>query len=186
VTRSLIHQIDAPFLQTFTGLKFHPFFPRPEEICIADIAHGLAATNRFAGMTIEPYSVAQHSIHVSRLVPPQDALWGLLHDASEAYLLDMPRPIKEYLPEYREVEQRVMEVICERFGLDPREPASVKDADRRLLSTEHRDLMRPGLLWETDTVPPLEDHIKPWGHRDAERLFLSAFHCLTLTRDRAA
>src|ERR1039457_118422 len=86
------------FIGTFSGLRFWPLDPNPEKILIDDIAHALAHQCRFGGHASRFYSVAEHSVHVSRLCPPEDALWGLLHDASEAYLVDLPRPLKQ-LPE---------------------------------------------------------------------------------------
>ena len=97
------------FIGTFSGLRFWPLDPNPEKILIADIAHALAHQCRFGGHASKFYSVAEHSVHVSKLCLPEHALWGLLHDASEAYLVDLPRPLKllpEFAP-YREAERRL-------------------------------------------------------------------------------
>ena len=83
------------FLPTCTGRRVHIAAPLPEEIAVEDIAHALSHTCRFAGHTREFYSVAQHSVLVSELLEDRRAsLWGLLHDASEAYLHDLTRPLK--------------------------------------------------------------------------------------------
>jgi hypothetical protein len=79
------------FLGTFSGLRFWPLDPEPEKILIADIAHALAHQCRFGGHASKFYSVSENSVHVSRRCAPEDALWGLLHDASEAYLVELPR-----------------------------------------------------------------------------------------------
>jgi uncharacterized protein len=84
------------WIQTYTGKQFWPLSPLPEDIVIEDIAHALSMQCRFGGHVRTFYSVAQHSVHVSLLVEPQYALWGLLHDAAEAYLVDLPRPIKKF------------------------------------------------------------------------------------------
>lgn len=85
---------DNSWIQTFSGRQFFPLEPRVEDVCIEDIAHGLSNLCRYAGHCECFYSVAQHCLLVSRVVPREHALRGLLHDASEAYLIDVPRPIK--------------------------------------------------------------------------------------------
>jgi len=130
---------------TYTGKIVTPLNPDPETICIEDIAHSLANQCRFTGHTKEFYSVAQHSVLVSQLVPPEDVKWGVLHDASEAYLSDIARPIKqaEGLGEtYLETEYLLMRAIAERFDLPPLPlPESVKRADNVMLDTEIKELM---------------------------------------------
>jgi uncharacterized protein len=122
-------------------------------------------------------------------VPPEHALWGLLHDAAEAYMCDLPRPIK-YEPgmeAFKRVEKRIEAAIVERFDLTPGEPKAVKDADIRLLYTERRDLL-PNLPWETDKTTwgmglqakPLPAIIKPWTPERAEREFIMRFWILRL------
>ena len=105
------------FIGTFSGLRFWPLNPNPEKILIEDVAHSLAHQCRFGGHVWRFYSVAEHSVHVSNLYPSEDVLWGLLHDASEAYLVDLPRPLK-LLPEfalYREAERRLQRAVAVRF-----------------------------------------------------------------------
>lgn len=154
-----------PWLQTYTGKTFFPGNPCPEDIDIIDIAVGLSRENRYNGHTKKPYNVAQHSIMVSRLVPPEYELWGLLHDASEAYIKDLTYSIKSMLPEYKAIEKRILRVIIEKYGLEWPEPPCVKDADMIVLATEKRDLLGPSpRAWRdlpepmTDTLVPLE----PW------------------------
>lgn len=91
------------WILTFSGERFYPFSPAPEEVKTKDIAHALANICRFNGHTRGFYSVAAHSVHVSRLVPPEFALEALLHDAAEAYVGDMVRPLKRGLPAFEEV-----------------------------------------------------------------------------------
>jgi uncharacterized protein len=169
------------WIQTYTGVIFYPLDPRPEEINIEDIAHSLSLQCRFAGHCREHYSVAQHSIIVAQNLPNELRLWGLLHDASEAYLVDLPRPIKRWCDMgrmYCEYEAALMRCVCERFNLAFEEPAEVKRMDTVLLVTEKRDLMtsepKP---WE-DTETPLSRHIRPIPSSDAERLFLSVYDSL--------
>ena len=171
-------------MQTASGRQFWPLDPRPEEIVIEDIAHALALQCRFAGHCREPYSVAQHSVLVSRACDPRDALWGLLHDASEAYLQDMIRPLKRspgFADRYLEAEVRLQAVICDRFGLPCEEPASVHRADVAVLLAEARDLLAPPpATWKeaqrgSDNVRAIEEPIIPWRWEAARHLFLVRF-----------
>lgn len=128
-------------IQTFTGKVIDLGLVTEEDIDILDIAHALSLINRYTGHTIAPYSVAQHSVHVSRLVADEHALWGLLHDASEAYLGDVSRPLKSMLPDYKRLEEMVQRAIADRFALQWPIPAEVKAADNVALMAEKRDLM---------------------------------------------
>ena len=128
-------------IRTFTGKLVYPMDLKVGDICIEDIAHGLSRICRFAGHCAGFMSVAEHSVAVARIVmttDPGHALEALMHDASEAYLGDMPRPIK-HLPEmapYREAEERAERSIAEKYGLVFPWPQSVKDADRQRLFIE--------------------------------------------------
>lgn len=180
------------WMQTASGKRFYPFDPRTEEVDIADIAHALSLQCRFAGHVQAFYSVAEHSVRVSQICDPQDALWGLLHDASEAYLVDLPRPIKRhrYFSDYRHVEERLMWRVCERFRLEVKVggggllslPPSVHRADEILLATEARDLMGNAALERWDSlagIEPLSERIIPWDWETARRRFLERFEELT-------
>jgi hypothetical protein len=134
-------------ITTFSGIRFWPMLPNPDDILIADIAHALAHQCRFGGHAREFYSVAEHCVRVSQHCAPEDALWGLLHDASEAFLCDVPAPLKE-LPAfeaYREAERRLQRAIAVRFGLPEDQPASVTEADRVMLRIEMSDLLPAAL-----------------------------------------
>jgi hypothetical protein len=159
------------WMQTFTGLQFYPLSPRPEDVEPSDIAHALGMLCRYNGHVDAFYSVAEHCVLMSHAVSPENALAALLHDATEAYVGDMIRPLKRSMPDYVAVEDRVMVAIARRFGLPltaknsqapqgtdyaispaamlavPDEfiyvmPAEVKDADSRILLTERAALMR--------------------------------------------
>ena len=105
------------WMQTYTGVRFYPMDPRPEELDIRDIAHALSLICRYGGHVDRFYSVAEHCVLMSQCVPEEHALWALLHDASEAYVGDMVRPLKRQLPEYEAAEGRVIAAIVERVGL---------------------------------------------------------------------
>lgn len=173
------------WLQTFSGLAFWPLDPRPEEIRIDDIAHALSMQCRFTGHTKRFYSVAEHSVRVSEMCDPQDAMWGLLHDASEAYLSDVARPVKRLpvMAEYREAERQLLSVIVTKYGLSDVEPASVLVADKIILGIEARDLMSPLLPgWEKWlALIPADCRLKlerPWNPEQAEERFLARFEDL--------
>jgi len=174
------------WMQTFTGRRFWPIDPRPEEIYIEDIAHALGMACRYAGHCLRFYSVAEHSVWVSRNVPKQYRLWGLLHDASEAYIVDVPRPLKPSLTDYRVFEDRVMRAVALRFGLLPHStmPAEVKEADNRILVDEKDQNMAPGLTWYAIGDQPLGVELEFWSPAEAERRFLAEFRAITSEDDR--
>jgi len=173
-------------LRTYTGLDLDPLDPQPEALAIEDIAHGLAHTCRFSGQCPRFYSVAEHSVRVSRMVPARDALVALLHDATEAYLSDLVSPLKALgdLAGYRAIEARLLAAIYRRFcpswplqdearlpGEGLGLPVSVRRADDDLVELEMA-LFFDGL----DTVD-LACHAPVV----AKRLFLARFHELTQT-----
>lgn len=144
------------YLETYTGVKFTPMSPDPDQIRIEDIAHSLSNLCRYAGHCREFYSVAQHSILVAELCSQENRLWGLLHDASEAYLADIPRPVKIHLPEYKRIESDVLAAVAVAFDLPWPIPDEVKDVDDRILKTEHRDVIMPhGNHWVQDDLQDL-------------------------------
>ncbi len=180
------------WIQTYTGLQFWPLDARPSEIQIEDIAHALATTTRYGGHTLGYYSVAQHSVLVSQACKPEHALWGLLHDAAEAYLGDVVRPVKHGpgMEPFRQFEDALMTMICTRFGLSYWEPDSVKWADAALLATEKRDLLRKmqepmgevEWLHGAPSSQALSTTIVPWEWREAEQEFLARFEELWRAR----
>ncbi len=126
--------------------------PRIEDINIEDIAHALSNQCRFAGHCLRFYSVAEHSILLSHIVPKEDAMWALVHDASEAYLVDVPRPLKPFLIGYKEIESSLMAIICKRFNLPLEMPRSVAVADIAILSDEaNQNMSKPPMQWQTNS-----------------------------------
>lgn len=148
---------------TFTGRWFFPLNPKSEDINALDICHSLSNQSRFTGHTREFYSVAEHSCRVHDILPKEYKLWGLLHDATEAYLVDLPAPLKEIeqLKIFKEIENKIMTVICEKFNLEPEMPEIVHEADKILLYTEIRDLMM--FQSNQNGYKPLEEIIYPWN-----------------------
>lgn len=166
------------WIQTASGRKVFPLSLRPADVYLADIAHSLSNQCRFTGHTKWHYSVAQHSILVSLHCDPAVAMWGLLHDASEAYLSDIPRPLKA-LPGFGDVylaaERVAMDAVCDHFGLSHGMPASVEHADREALATEKRDVMGPEPEAWMPMPDPWRERIKRWSPARAEREFLGRY-----------
>ena len=173
-------------IQVFKGGIFHVFDPRPDEIDIEDIAHALALVCRWNGHCRSHLSVAQHCVLVSRLCPAAHRLWGLLHDGAEAYLGDLPDPIKRVVPAFREAEDRILRVIAEKFGLCWPMPPEVRQADKEILLAEKRDWVTPCRVpWTASGFTAAEERITPWTPERAERVFLTEFRLLTTRNARA-
>lgn len=176
--------VSRAWIQTYSGGKFHILDPRQDEINIVDIGHALSMMCRFTGHVRRFYSVAEHCWHASHIVPAEDALWALMHDASEAYIADINRPLKHFTPvgpSYMKVEDKVMKAICKKFGMDPEQPASVHKADGMMLYAEKEQLMPP-MSWETKWTAdeePAQVKIRCWKSEIAEAAFLSRFYELT-------
>lgn len=180
---------------TYTGKIFDLLNPKPEMVCIEDIAHSLAYQCRYTGHTRQFYSVAQHCV----LMAENDDLLGnplakLLHDAGETYIGDIARPWKQLLMVWkggaiekpksvRELEQKIQDVIGLALGVNLEHPAEVKEADNRMMATEIRDLM-PTMphfsVWSVreDTLP-VKQIIIPWSPSHAEVAFLACYNKLT-------
>lgn len=128
---------DSTWIQTFTGRQFWPLNPRAEDVCIEDIAHALSMKCRYTGHCRQFYSVAQHSVIMTELsLSPH---WALMHDAAEAYMPDVARPVKRLIPQLKDVEDGLLKVIAEAFSLEWPIPKYVEDdvksLDLILLST---------------------------------------------------
>jgi len=123
-------------IRTISGRYVNILEPTPDMIDIHDIAHGLARQYRFGGHTVYPFTVLEHSMQVAMQLPQKHKIAGLLHDASEAYLGDMPSPIKKHMPDYKAIEARLMMVIAQKFGFEYPLAEAVKEADKAELELE--------------------------------------------------
>lgn len=152
------------FVPTASGKAFNIVKPDPDTITIEDIAHHLSQINRFTGATKRPYSVAEHSLMVSYIVSPENAVQALLHDASEAYLNDVTTPVKRLLPKYRDLETVVQKAICDKFHIDFCLSEEVKQADMFALVCEGEYFFNKGVwqnFWESkfsDFIDSIDDH----------------------------
>ncbi len=169
------------WVQTYTGKAFYLTEPDPSQIDPVDIAHALSMICRYGGHVSRFYSVAEHSVLISRALPRELALRGLLHDATEAYVGDVVRPLKHLLPEYRRIEDRLMNAICARFGIPWVFPPEVKEADNRILRDERAALMTdPPQPWDLpENVEPLGVRIECWSPQEAKERFLAELEALT-------
>ena len=166
------------WLQTYTGYRFPTTGFTPEDIDIRDIAHSLSNLCRYGGHCEPFYSVAQHCWYVSHNVPSEHALWGLLHDASEAYLCDIPRPMKQLLPQYYTLEAKIEKTIAKAFNLTPKIPMAVAEIDNKILHDERKVLLKNIGAKAGDWGPDVERigiDIVPVLPKEAEKMFLSRF-----------
>ena len=134
-------EIPGGWIQTVSGRRVYPLDMHPDMVDIRDITHALSRLCRYNGHSIRFYSVAEHSYHVSQQCSEQNALWGLLHDAAEAYFTDVSAPVKQQLPELEMVEQRILRAVCERFDLAWPMPSEVAEIDSRIVGDERKLLM---------------------------------------------
>ena len=173
--------ITTDYVSTFSGNRFYPLRPHIDQVAIEDIAHGLAYQCRFNGQTKTFYSIAQHSLIVASLVPAPLRLAALLHDAAEAYLGDMVKPLKVLLPEFAALEDKVTAIIAATYGIDFSDYAPIKRADLVALATEKRDLMPHSTEhWAyLDGIAPLPGIIVAMDPGEAKQCFLQRYHELT-------
>ena len=133
---------EESYIQTYTGKKFFPFSPSYKDIDIEDIAHALSNICRYSGHCKKFYSVAQHSYLVSKKCSKENAMWGLLHDASEIYSGgDIPTPIKHHMLDLKRLEENVMYEIAKKFTLPYPIPEEVHFADKQLFLLEWSAIM---------------------------------------------
>ena len=163
------------WIETYSGKKFYVLDPRPQDIELDDVQHALSMLCRFGGHTKKFYSVAEHSINVANRLyffhGRKLARFGLFHDASEAVLVDIPKPIKPYITNYKEIEKKVQEVMYLKFcGMlpSPIEEDYIKRVDTELLWIEGYQLMKSSTtIWENDGS---WQHYYPmcFGHRELD------------------
>jgi uncharacterized protein len=143
--KSLPQELTEAWIETYVGKRFHFLAPQQDEIDIEDIAHALANECRFGGHTARFYSVAEHSILVATLCPDELALAALLHDASEAYIRDIPSPIKHHLSNYKQIENIVQSAIETKYGvIGASKNEVIKEADLMALKAEASHLLKNG------------------------------------------
>ena len=176
--------VDDDVVTTVSGILVHFLDPHTNEIIIEDIAQGLSNICRFTGQVREHYSVAQHSLLVSWLVPQAPAsipLAALMHDSAEAYLGDLASPIKRLMPQFKAIETDLHRHICRLYGLsyDSSVMELIKHYDTVALVTEGRDLIKGWAHQTSFGVDPAPGQVMPVSPHEARRLFLIRFHDLS-------
>ena len=168
---------EGSWMQTASGKAFWPLDPRVEDIQIEDIAAALSKLCRYGGHCHTFYSVAEHCVLMAHAAPDGQHLAALLHDASEAYLSDVIRPVKAHLANYKDIEANLECAIAKRFGLQWPMPAEVKHLDERIIADEREQAMiRSSVAWAQWTpVAPLGVTLQFWTPEKAEFEFLAAF-----------
>lgn len=166
-------------ISTKDGQFFDYNKPEDYRFDIEVIAHALSNICRYGGHSNRFYSVAEHSVLVSRVVPPELALCGLLHDASEAFVGDMPSPLKAMCQSYRTIENRVQAAIANSFGLPYPFPPEVHLADKMLYKAEREQIAPiPDLVWHTD-IPAADVEIRGLTPGMAKTHFIARYKELT-------
>lgn len=174
------------FVETYTGRAFYPLQPDPSAVSIIDIAHALSNQCRYSGATNSFYSTAQHCCLLASYTADVlrasvlDCLQILMHDAAEAYLVDIPRPVKQFMPEYRAWDHDINEAIRKWLALDDLAfPVFQDEIDSRIIVDERQQLLsNSGLDWGHD-LQPLNIKITPWSPRHAEQQFLVRYAAYT-------
>lgn len=166
-------------ISTFDGDFFDFQNPHGFDFKIETIAHALSNICRYGGHSNRFYSVAEHSVLVSRVVPPEFAMVGLLHDASEAFVGDMPSPLKAMCPEYRAIEDRVQEAIAERYGLQYPFPPEIKFADKSVYKAERLQITNVAdEVWHTD-IPAADILVAGMNPKNARAFFMARYRELS-------
>lgn len=171
----------GPYIITYTGKKVYPLTMGVGDVSIFDIAHALSNTCRYNGHVSFFYSVAQHSVLLAESKFPGMPQWRLLHDAGEAYLPDVCHGFKPLLPKLIEMEEHILELVAEKFGLPPLAGEvlrKIKIGDSAIIHWEGRALMPivPGTQWSDDVIPPkVKIKIEGWPPHYAEERFIECF-----------
>lgn len=179
-------------IETFSVKRLNVFDPCLDDIDILDIAHSLSIVCRYGGHCRFPYSVAQHSVLVSLDVALRGGGWdlrmaALLHDASEAYIADICRPVKVRLTEYAPIEAKLQDAIWRKFGVDYSDECHriVKESDNRVLRVEARELMASGGEgWGLEHIGESPVTIREMDHKEAKRYFLEEFDWIARERSK--
>lgn len=185
--------------QIYSGIRFDVHKPDPKAILIDDIAISLSKICRYNGHCDGFYSVAEHSVLVAKHIEhwqntkdPEIILWGLMHDAAEAYIGDMAAPIKYTMPKFKTLEKKVMKAVIKRFDLQPEdEPPPVDQADWAIGALEYQLIMKPALPgheWFLPYKAPRENGIftiRNLTWTDSYLLFMKTFNDIMKRREKA-
>lgn len=172
------------WMQLRGGRRFYPLDPRAEEVFIEDIAHSLSRQIRYNGLSDMDLCVAQHSVNAAWLADmlgyeTDVQLVALMHDAAETFMADMIRPLKVEFPDYRALENKVMDVINERFNLPSIDHNTIKYFDNLCLSWEKRDMYWSAEKWPNMLeVPKFCPIMTTWTPNYSKTRFMDLFNKL--------
>lgn len=170
------------FVRTRSGINFDLLNPTHDMVCIKDIAWHLTNTTRYNGACSFPYSVAQHSLYVCKILPRELQLSGLLHDATETYVGDVVSPLKKLLPTYKAIENNIAQAICKKFQIECPRPEEVEHADKAVMASEYQQILGwNDLLDKPDAPKPVEAlYIDKMDFDAVYDTFVATFFELTL------
>lgn len=171
----------GPFISTLSGAKFFVKECNVQDVPMTDVANALALNCRFNGHIVRHYSVAEHSVLVSNLVSPENALYGLLHDYAEAFISDIPRPFKTTITGHNDFERAVMANVCDLYGLPLDVPEDVAYIDTHICAVEAYVLggVVPEWVVHYDLEVCPQHEIKGLSHLQARAAFMNRFNELT-------
>lgn len=176
-------KLDDHWISLLSGGKFNYNKPEESDVTIDDIASALSNVCRFSGHLPRYYSVAQHLVNTSRIVPPEHAFDALMHDTAEAFTNDLPTPLKWALPIFKELEVKIESAMADKFGFNFPYHSSVKEADTIMLMLEKYYVKDDDSVWpayEEWTKRRLSKYrdlveLDSWQPRRAKREFLERF-----------
>lgn len=169
------------WISLLSGGKFNYNNPEQSDVEFEDLASALSNICRFSGHLPVFYSVAQHLVNTSRLVPEEHAFDALMHDTAEAFTNDVPTPLKWALPVFKELEVSIESAMAKRFGFNFPYPKEVKEADTNMLILEKIYVKGDTSVWpqyegiEVEHLLPLVD-LSPWQPRRAKREFTERYN----------
>jgi hypothetical protein len=177
---------ETAWMETNSGRQFNYAHLDAGSICIEDVAAALSKMCRYNGHTRRFYSVAEHCVLMSRWVSGQadrtidDCKVALLHDASEAYLSDVVRPVKNFLEDYKAMEASIDGFVMAHFEVQYPFPPWLKEIDTRILVDERAQAMNPSTnVWGVDGLEPLGVNVQFWSPDQAEQEFLREYRYVT-------
>jgi len=169
----------SKWIRSWSGKRIDFLDLDPKEITKEDIAVGLSRECRFGNHTQPIYVVAQHCVLASYLVPSHLAFAALLHDASEAYLRDIPSPLKDILPGYRRIEREFEKILFKKYGVPYPIPPEIKEVDIKLRKLESHLFMKDSAESKKPRKDFVEIDIVPWTPDEAKEKFLQRWEELS-------
>jgi hypothetical protein len=184
-------KLDDQWISLLSGAKFNYNKPEESDVTLTDLAYALSNVCRFSGHLPRFYSVAQHLVNTSYIVPARLAFTALMHDTAEAFTNDLPTPLKWAFPVFKELEVKTESAMAKRFGFEYPYPAEVKEADTIMLMLEKYHVKNCNDHWPMyekytrEVVEPYLDRVDltSWRPSIARNKFLARYEELTSDRN---